>query len=464
MADGDVLHNLQLQLASLQSRVKDLESENSILASRLLKCRCHQLIMGMVTWLNLIQVEENSHKNAVNGVVPMAPSGKLLHGACRSIKKSFKSLTIPNHSKRHVVLKIMFYGFSSEAQMEPSIESELFKAFEKTRLLVGDRKESQYSRCGRTDKGVSAVGQGAFLWKKMCKKIRLTIDLEMVVALYLRSKIKVGCEDATKSPEIDYVRVINGALPNDIRVIGWCPAPVDLHARFSCLSREYKYFFWRENLDISAMENAGRKFVGEYDFRNFCKMDAVNVHIYDRRVTCFEISLAERFGCNELWVFNIRGSAFLWHQVRCMVAVLFMIGQGLETADVIDAMLDTERVPRKPQYLMASEAPLVLHSCEFKDLHFCISPDARKALRVHLQNEWQTHLMEAAIFNEVLLSLSPTENGEIPANEPPARRKLVHIPLLTRETEPSYEERRAKINSGRVRKELINSKSEVETG
>jgi tRNA U38,U39,U40 pseudouridine synthase TruA len=30
---------------------------------------------------------------------------------------------------------------------------------EKTRLLVGDKKEIQYSRCGRTDKGVSAVGQ-----------------------------------------------------------------------------------------------------------------------------------------------------------------------------------------------------------------------------------------------------------------------------------------------------------------
>lgn len=39
------------------------------------------------------------------------------------------------------------------------LQSELFKAFEKTRLLVGDKKESQYSRCGRTDKGVSSVGQ-----------------------------------------------------------------------------------------------------------------------------------------------------------------------------------------------------------------------------------------------------------------------------------------------------------------
>ncbi|RVW22709.1 hypothetical protein CK203_103837 [Vitis vinifera] len=37
--------------------------------------------------------------------------------------------------------------------------SEIFKALEKTWLAVGDKKELQYSRCGRTDKGVSSVGQ-----------------------------------------------------------------------------------------------------------------------------------------------------------------------------------------------------------------------------------------------------------------------------------------------------------------
>ncbi|RVW94911.1 tRNA pseudouridine(38/39) synthase [Vitis vinifera] len=59
---------------------------------------------------------------------------------------------------------------------------------------------------------------------------------------------------------------------------------------FSCLSREYKYFFWRGNLNILAMESAGKKFVGEHDFRNFCKMDAANVHNYRRHIISFEIA------------------------------------------------------------------------------------------------------------------------------------------------------------------------------
>lgn len=38
------------------------------------------------------------------------------------------------------------------------------------------------------------------------------------------------------------------------------------------------------------MESAGNKLVGEHDFRNFCKMDAANVHNYRRRIMLFEIS------------------------------------------------------------------------------------------------------------------------------------------------------------------------------
>ncbi|ONM33203.1 Pseudouridine synthase family protein, partial [Zea mays] len=40
-----------------------------------------------------------------------------------------------------------------------SLRSEIFKALARAKLIVANRKESCYSRCGRTDKGVSATGQ-----------------------------------------------------------------------------------------------------------------------------------------------------------------------------------------------------------------------------------------------------------------------------------------------------------------
>ncbi|XP_048424759.1 tRNA pseudouridine(38/39) synthase isoform X2 [Pyrus x bretschneideri] len=382
--------------------------------------------------------------------------------------------TVPGHitrimnylPKRYVALKVMyfgqrFYGFASEAQMDPTIESEIFKALEKTRLLVGDKKESQYSRCGRTDKGVSAVGQ--------------------VIALYLRSNLKETCENNEDSNkivcneqyegEIDYVRVLNRALPEDIRVFGWCPVPLDFNARFSCLGREYYYLFWGQNLNLLAMESAGRKFVGEHDFRNFCKMDALNVHNYRRKITSFAVSPCDvRFDENQLWAIKIKGSAFLWHQVRCMVAVLFLIGQGHESPDVVDALLDTSRTPRKPQYTMAPEIPLVLQSCEFEGLKFTCSSDAGQALRVHLAKECQSYHLQAAIFHEALRSCLPIEKDQSSLENRTIKKKCAHVPLVSRPTErkcyrlfvnriepiitrkvercaASYDERRAKLNS-----------------
>jgi len=40
---------------------------------------------------------------------------------------------------------------------------------------------------------------------------------------------------------------------------------------------------------------------------------------------------------------------------------------------IIDVLLDIVRTPKKPQYAMAPEIPLVLHCCEFKGLQFCCS-------------------------------------------------------------------------------------------
>ncbi|XP_065623183.1 uncharacterized protein LOC112033995 isoform X2 [Quercus suber] len=437
--DRDLIASLQSLVHSLQHRVKELEAENTMLSSRLSSCRCHEIEeacdRAVVDSSNCFDEKRRESKtggkrNTVKNLAVKIPG--------------YNTRTLNHHCKRYVALKIMyfgqrFYAFASEAHMEPTIESEIFKAFEKTRLLVGDKKESQYSRCGRTDKGVSSVGQ--------------------VIALFLRSNLKgtgvnksgdIVLEDQYEG-EIDYVRVLNRALPNDIRVLGWCPVPVGFSARFSCLSREYKYFFWRENLNLLAMESAGRKFVGEHDFRNFCKMDAVNVHNYRRNVTSFEIFPSDvRYDGNQLWAFKIKGTAFLWHQVRCMVSVLFLIGQGLESADVIDALLDTERTMRKPQYAIAPELPLVLHSCEFESLKFICSADARQALHVHLANQCRSYQLQAAIFHEALLSCLPISSAaenQSSLNNGTSKKKASYVRLMSQATEPSYEERRMKLNS-----------------
>ncbi|KAH7848414.1 hypothetical protein Vadar_002445 [Vaccinium darrowii] len=432
-----LITSLRSQLQSLRLRVEELESDNARLSSLVSNCCCHK-------------AEENIDAPVVGSVGLVDGKGGLNSNVGKSRKKK-ENLTVPDdkvstghqYSRRYVALKVMyfgqrFFGFASEAQMDPTVESEIFKALEKTRLINGDKKNLQYSRCGRTDKGVSSVGQ--------------------VISLFLRSNHKkpeqsngYSREFVLKEPyegEVDYVKILNKVLPKDIRVMGWCPAPTDFSARFSCLSREYKYFFWNGNLNVVAMEDAGKKFIGEHDFRNFCKMDAANVHNYRRHITEFEIfPCNERFEGDQLWVVKIKGSAFLWHQVRCMVAVLFFIGQGLESPNVVDALLDVDSTPRKPQYRIAPEVPLVLQSCKFEGLRFMCSTDARQALHAHLEMECRSYKLQSAIFHEALLSCSLVENDDSVLNSKTRKKAASHVPLMSRPTEPSYEERCTKLNS-----------------
>ncbi|KAD4584765.1 hypothetical protein E3N88_22366 [Mikania micrantha] len=429
---SELIMELRSKLSSFEIRVKELEAENAKLKSVVSGCTCRQ------------EVEENldtdfSDKKLSSINLEKLKLGNYAHNGKRKPRKKLADYNLNcmnHHSQRFVALKIMyfglrFYGFASEAHMDPTVESELFKALQKTRLVLGEKKDLHYSRCGRTDKGVSSVGQ--------------------VVALLLRSKHKEPRDDTFEESvdegsdegELDYVRILNGVLPDDIRVLGWRHAPANFSARFSCLSREYRYFFWRENLDILAMESSCKRLIGEHDFRNFCKMDAVNVHNYKRRITSFDICPCN--GSDQLMLMKIKGSAFLWHQVRCMVAVLFLVGQGLESPDVLDALLDVDQTPRKPQYKMASEMPLVLHTCEFEDLNFKCSSDARRALQLHLEKECWSYKLQAAIFQEALLSLSST-NASVMSSK--IKKKVSsHVPLMSRPTEPSYDERRAKLTN-----------------
>uniref|UniRef100_A0A1Y1MIY9 tRNA pseudouridine synthase n=1 Tax=Photinus pyralis TaxID=7054 RepID=A0A1Y1MIY9_PHOPY len=64
---------------------------------------------------------------------------------------------------RHVLLQVLYLGWDYQgyACQEDSlntIEHFLFEALLKT-CLIKDRQSSNYHRCGRTDKGVSAFGQ-----------------------------------------------------------------------------------------------------------------------------------------------------------------------------------------------------------------------------------------------------------------------------------------------------------------
>jgi tRNA pseudouridine38/39 synthase len=78
-------------------------------------------------------------------------------------RKAKRVFDFSAHGRRHVALRIAYLGwgyqgFASQENTNNPIEEKLFEALTKTRL-VENRQTSNYHRCGRTDKGVSAFGQ-----------------------------------------------------------------------------------------------------------------------------------------------------------------------------------------------------------------------------------------------------------------------------------------------------------------
>nr|CAG4644054.1 EOG090X083V [Lepidurus arcticus] len=310
-----------------------------------------------------------------------------------------KKFDFTRSARRHVLLHLAYFGWDyhgyvTQEQTQHTIEAELFQALVKT-CLIEKRENSNYHRCGRTDKGVSAFGQVI--------SIDLRSNFSEGVGIYLPEGHTLA---KTNSEEIPYLSMLNRVLPREIRVIAWSPVPVTFSARFDCIRRTYKYFFPQGDLNIERMQEAGRFLIGEHDFRNFCKMDVGNgVVTYFRNVFELNIRIQDEdklkpsFNLCEL---TIVGRAFLWHQIRSIISVLFLVGQGKEEPRIIRDMLDVESNPRKPQYSLASELPLNLFECEYGEADWQYDVESLRLVVGQMQGMWTENAVRASMLREAL--------------------------------------------------------------
>lgn len=184
-------------------------------------------------------------------------------------------------------------------------------------------------------------------------------------------------------------------------------------------------------------------------------MDVANVTHFMRRITSFTVENVQNPHGNEhipafdMCYLRIEGTAFLWHQVRCMAAVLFMVGNRLEDTTIVSDLLDIEKFPQKPQYPMASDQPLVLAECRFKHLQFRIDPEAADRLQQTLYELWAGHAIAGAMAQygtTAVLDQSDGALGDTSAGlelERALKNGLKnHIKLECRAKEDSYDVRR----------------------
>jgi tRNA U38,U39,U40 pseudouridine synthase TruA len=247
-------------------------------------------------------------------------------------------------------------------------------------------------------------------------------------------------------------------LPPDVRVTAWAPVEANFSARFNCDVRVYKYFFFADGMNIEAMNKAAQYLVGSHDFRNLCKMDVVHVAHFIRRVCAASVqkcttpaahveykaptasgdfipgsALAQHYGdaaipaglnaastlpaapaltqptsMDDLCEFVVCGEAFLYHQVRCMMAVLLLVGQGVEKPEVVLDLLDVTNMTAKPTYFMAPDLPLILWDGVFPGLRWRVSSSALQKAFAPLHAEWRALKLKTAIYESFWRSMLPT--------------------------------------------------------
>ncbi|KAK0131083.1 tRNA pseudouridine(38/39) synthase [Merluccius polli] len=316
------------------------------------------------------------------------------------------------HPRRHVALRLAYLGwgyqgFAVQDNTDNTVEARLFEALLKTRL-VQDRQTSRYHRCGRTDKGVSAFSQV------------ITLDLRSSqysagLGVTLPDQTPGGTTTKTSAhagSELPYVKMLNRVLPQDIQVLDWAPAADGFSARFDCQSRTYRYYFPRGALDVELMADAAKRYVGTHDFRNLCKMDVGNgVLQFQRTILAAAIRPVQQHATGnphdpcDLFIFEIKGLAFLYHQVRCMMALLLLIGQKLEGPEIINQLLDVGSNPRKPQYSMAVDYPLVLYDCDFQGLTWQGGAEELNHASATLQQLWTRSAVETHVLGGMVHGL-----------------------------------------------------------
>lgn len=151
-------------------------------------------------------------------------------------------------------------------------------------------------------------------------------------------------------------REINELIPADMAVLLVEEAPPRFHARHDAVSRSYVYqistrknafakrhVWWvKEKLDTDIMARAAAMLAGRHDFTCFRAQDPSKPD--DSPIVVVEMAEIEKH--EDLILFRIEASHFVWRMVRRIVGVLVKLGKGDIAVEDFEKLLNAKCDPR----------------------------------------------------------------------------------------------------------------------
>ena len=153
---------------------------------------------------------------------------------------------------------------------------------------------------------------------------------------------------------------INAMAGRDVAIRRVTAVPREFHARFSAISRTYRYRMsrakraldrttvWRlrGEVDTVEMNRASTLVVGRYVATSWCAAAA------DDREAEVDVARARLFEEDDLIVFEITANRFVMHMVRTIIGTLVQVGMGRRTAESV-----AETIAAKDRSLAGPTAP-----------------------------------------------------------------------------------------------------------
>ncbi|CAA87378.1 putative tRNA pseudouridine synthase tag-124 [Caenorhabditis elegans] len=340
-------------------------------------------------------------------------SKRVCPDANNSVKsKKAKTLDFLAHPRRKIAIQFFYLGWEHDGLVQQphtqnTVENHIMQALIKTHLIE-DWTKCDFSRCGRTDKGVSAFKQtAAMVVRSLCPG-----DSGVFWSDSTQEHQKVDYK--ASGEELPYVKMLNGVLPKTIRVFAWAPVAQTFNARFDCNRRTYKYSFAKADLNLEKMRQGAELLVGEHDFSNFCQIDMNEKRLlqsYVRKVYEVKVEQVSTHPENDMYSMvelTVSGSGFLWHMIRYIVTILQEIGRENEQPSLISQLLDLKKYPSRPQYTLASDTPLCLFDCGYKseDVEWKVHDYTLKSTVTGLQKTWATYQARSRMMENMLGELT----------------------------------------------------------
>jgi len=166
---------------------------------------------------------------------------------------------------------------------------------------------------------------------------------------------------------------LNRFLPEDISINGIWKVPADAHARFTAISRTYKYYintekdpfitgtswYYNRKLNMEKMNSAACLLKKYSDFSSFSRLHS------DVRTNLCRILFAEWIAVDDKLVFTIKADRFLRNMVRAIVGTMIDVGRGKISEEDFTKIIEAKdrcaagvSAPAKGLFLADIEYPL----------------------------------------------------------------------------------------------------------